>query len=274
LRRTAVPAADQSREAKNRTVYVITIGFEFGTVDLGSGTFLPIGPELPPDVGVGLVPGPGTSLLTLGFSGNLVAINPRTGNTTVVGATGLADCLTPDSPCGPNSANALGYADGHVYATDFANNLYSVDLRTGAAKLIGPTGMPGITFIPFTSNPDGTLNVYGESLFSARGNLYASFSTAKLDPETGAVTMVIPNTLYEINPRTGRSTMIAPIDANLTCIVNVGDTAYGFDASTGQVVTLDLTNGHSTPVSDLDPAAGVIAGATPARPAPASGRQE
>src|SRR5690349_3834641 len=39
-------------------VYVITVGFEFGAIDLGSGAFLPIGPGLPGNVGDGLIPGP------------------------------------------------------------------------------------------------------------------------------------------------------------------------------------------------------------------------
>src|SRR4051812_48796220 len=74
--------------AANLMVYAITVGFEFGAVDLRSGAFVPIGPGLPPDVGDGLIQGPGTSLLSLGFAGNLDAIDPVTGRTSVVGATG------------------------------------------------------------------------------------------------------------------------------------------------------------------------------------------
>src|SRR5450759_4654121 len=113
--------------AASLLVYAITIGFEFGAVDLRSGAFLPIGPGLPPDVGDGLVQGPGPSLLSLGFAGNLDAIDPFTGQASVVGATGLGDCSTPASPCGPNSANWIGLIDGHYYVTDFANNLYSLE---------------------------------------------------------------------------------------------------------------------------------------------------
>jgi hypothetical protein len=188
-----------------------------------------------------------------------------------VGATGLGDCSTPTSACGPNSANVIGQLDGRFYATDFANNLYSVDPATGAAKLIGPTGIPPLTAIPFSSNPDGSLNIYAESLFSFHGKLYATFATATLDPATGTVTTVIPGALYQINTRTASATLIAPTNSNLTSIVNVNDTIYAFDAAAGQVVTLDVKNGQTTPVSEVDPAAGVIAGATPARPSPAAG---
>src|SRR6516165_1181320 len=152
---TATPATP------NLMAYAINIAFEFGAVDLRGGAFLPIGPGLPPDVGDGLVQGPGTSLLSLGFEGNLVAIDPATGQTSVVGATGLGDCSTPVSPCGPNSALWIGLVDGHYYVTDFANNLYSLDPMTGATRLIGPTVMPGLTTPPFSENADGSVNVFG-----------------------------------------------------------------------------------------------------------------
>src|SRR5437763_83371 len=104
------PAPYDRPESANhsRLVYVITGSPQFGAVDLNSGTFLPIGPDLPQEVGGGLVQGPGKALLTLGFSGDLLAITPATGITSVVGHTGLDDCTTPASPCGPNSANGIG----------------------------------------------------------------------------------------------------------------------------------------------------------------------
>jgi len=158
-----------------------------------------------------------------------------------------------------------------VYVTDFVNNLYSVDQVTGAAKLIGATGIPPLTFVPLSANPDGSVNVYGESLFSARGKFYAYFTANAINFITGVERILVPGALYQLNPATGHTTLIAPTDTNLTSIVNVNDTVYGFDAFTGQVVALDLTNGQTTVVSAVDPAAGVIAGATPARPALASG---
>jgi hypothetical protein len=161
----------------------------------------------------------------------------------------------------------IGQLDDTYYATDFAQNLYSVRPRTGAAKLIGPTGIPSITFIPFSANPDGSLNVYAESLFSARGKLYANFATASLNPATGTAAPIIPGALYEINPKTGHARLVAPTDTSLTSVVNVNETIYAFNAETGEVVTLDVTNGLTAAASVLDPAAGLIGGATPARPA-------
>ncbi|MEO8050955.1 MAG: hypothetical protein ABI833_11115 [Acidobacteriota bacterium] len=253
--------------AASPMVYAITIGFEFGAVDLRSGAFLPIGAGLPPDVGDGLVPGPGKSLLSLGFTGNLYSIDPFTGQTSLVGATGLGDCSTPTSPCGPNSALWIGYVDGHYYVTDFANNLYSLDPKTAATKLIGPTGIPGLTFPPFSENPDGSVNVFGASLFSFRGKFYAYFATLSVNFATGTFTPLIPGAIYRIDPATGHATMVAPTETTLSAIVNVNDTVYAFNGFTGQEVVLDVTNGHTTVVTDVDPEAGVIAGAAPARPA-------
>jgi hypothetical protein len=246
-------------------VYVITGSSQFGAVDLHSGAFLPIGPALPPDVGGGLVPGHGKSLLTLAFSGNLVKIDPVTGTTSVVGRTGLGDCSTPASLCGPNSANVIGSLDESFYAVDFANNLYSVNPESGAARLIGLTGIPALPFIPLSTNPDGSLNVFDESLFSARGKLYANFAAAVLHPG-GPPDIVIQPALYQIDPKTGHAKWIAPTAFGLTSIVNVNETIYAFSAATPhRVVTLDVTTGQTSVVNGLDPAAGIIGGATPAR---------
>ena len=165
----------------------------------------------------------------------------------------------------------IGRLGGSFYATDFANNLYSVNPETGAATLIGPTGMPEVTFAPFSENPDGTFNVFSENFVSAHGRLYANFATVTTDFVT--VTPVIEGALYEIDPSTGQATWIGPTDPNITAMVNVNDTVYAFDVYTNQVLTLDLTTGQTTPVSDVDPAVmHLIAGATPARPSPAASR--
>ena len=208
-------------------------------------------------------------MLSLGFDGNLIAINPLTGRTSLVGGTGLGDCSTPTSPCGPNSANWIGLFEGHYYVTDFANNLYSLDPRTAATKLIGPTGIPGITFIPFSPDPDlpGSVDVFAEGLFGFRGKFYAYFSTQAVNFTTGTFTNLIPGEIYELDPATAQATPVAPADSSYSAIATVHDTIYAFDASTGQVDIVDPTSGDATPVTTLDPSAGVIAGAAPAAPA-------
>jgi hypothetical protein len=255
-------------------VYVVNSSQQFGTVDLATGAFHQIGPNTPEGES-GLVPRP-NGLLTLTFSGNLDSINPATGVTSVIGPTGLADCTSPASPCGPTSAAALGELGGTIYATDFSNNLYTVNPATGAATLIGPTGIPAFTSNPTIPNADGTFNGFDYSLFSVGGKLYTTFDVITLDFSTLAptITPVIPANLYQINPSTGRAMLIAPTALTISAVADVNGTSYAFIGATNQVVTLDLTNGKTSFVSDYDPAAGLILGASPvpasAVPEPAS----
>jgi hypothetical protein len=187
-----------------------------------------------------------------------------------VGSTGLGDCTTPSSPCGPNSANGIGRFDQDYYLTDFANNLYSVDPESGAAKLIGLTGIPAVPFSPLSVNPDGSQNVFNETLFRAGGKLYANFAAARR-PQGGPPDIVVQPAIWEINRKTGQAERIAPTELGLTSIVNVNETIYAFSVRTGQVVILDVRTGQTSAVSELDPAAGLIGGATPVRPVPAAG---
>ena len=252
-------------------VYVVTGNQQFGTVDLATGAFSQIGPDTPAGED-GLVPGPNGSLLTLTYSGNLDSINPATGIASLIGATGLADCSNfPVSPCGPTSANELAGLGGTIYATDISNNLYTVNPLTGAATLIGPTGIPAVPAIPDSTNPDGTFNAFDESLFSARGSLYATFDAIKINPSPFTVTTVISPDLYGINPITGHATLIAPTALTIGAVVGVNGTLYAFNNMAGQVATLNLANGNTTAVSNFPPDGGLLVqGASPDTPEPAS----
>ncbi|MDQ2775282.1 MAG: PEP-CTERM sorting domain-containing protein [Acidobacteriota bacterium] len=255
-------------------VYVVngppTGSAQFGTIDLGTGAFNQIGPSTP-EGSQGLVQGPNGSLLTLGFSGNLDSINPATGVSSLVGPTGLADCSAPPTPpCGPHSSNSLASAGGGIYVTDFANKLYKVNPATGAATLVGPTGIPALPFTPLTVNPDGTFDAYDEGLFGANGKLYATFDAFTVNSVTFTTgSVVIAPDLYEIDPTTGVATLIGPTGLNLGAVADVNGTFYAFNGGTSQVVSLDLSNGHTTFVSNFDPVAGIVTGAT-ATPEPAS----
>ncbi|MDQ6664415.1 MAG: PEP-CTERM sorting domain-containing protein, partial [Acidobacteriota bacterium] len=157
-----------------------------------------------------------------------------------------------------------------LYATDFQNNLYTVSPSTGHATLIGPTGVPPLTFVPLsTPNPDGSLNFYSEALFGAGGKLYATFDTGTVNFMTHVTTPVMPDHLYQIDPATGKTTLIGTTAFALDAVVDVNGTAYAFKGDTRQVVTLNLTNGATNPVSSVDPAAGLIFGASQV-PEPAS----
>lgn len=249
-------------------VYVVNSN-QFGTVDLSTGAFSQIGSDLADGV-QGLVPGPNGSVITLAFNGNLERINTSTGAVSVIGASGLADCSQPTSPCGPTSVNTLGNLAGTIFAVDFANDLYTVNPVTGVATLIGLTGIPALPFIPLspTGDADGSFNFYDENLFGAGGKLYANLDTGVFDPTTFKITQGIAPMLYQINPLTGHATLVAPVPFGLTSVVNVNGTVFAFDGATSQVVTLDVAIGITTRVSDLDPAVGIIDGATAAVPEP------
>ncbi|HTF42359.1 MAG TPA: PEP-CTERM sorting domain-containing protein [Terriglobales bacterium] len=241
-------------------VSVITSSLQLGQMDLATGSFSPVG-SIPSAIQF-LIPGPTGSLLTMSFDGNLSSVNPATGVISVIGPTGFSDCSTPLSPtCGPNSQLSFGAAGGAFYATDFSNNLYTVDPATGHATLIGATGIPGIPFIPLSTNPDGSLNIYDENLFSIGENLYANFDAASLDFSTFTFTIAISPSLYSIDVGTGRATEIASTDFGLSTILSLNGAVYGFSGLTNQVVTLDLNNGSTSFVSDIDPSAGLVLGA-------------
>ena len=251
-------------------VYVIGDSGQFGTVNLSSGTFTAIGPGLPVGTG-GLAPGPGGSLLSLGFNGNLNAINRSTGALSVVGATGLGDCSLPTSPCGSNSPNILGNLGSKLYATDLANNFYSVNATNGAATLIGASGIPALPHIPHSpvaGDPDGSFYIYDESLFSYGGKLYANFDFGSFDPVTFSPTPLIDARLYQIDTSTGVATDIGPTTFGLGSITDVAGTLYAFDLHSSSDVTLNLADGSTHYVSDTDPAAGLVGGSTDASPVP------
>jgi hypothetical protein len=250
--------------------YVVNISQQFGTVDLATGAFQQIGPNTP-EGNDGLVAGPNGSLLTLSFASNLYSINPATGATTLVGPTGLDDCTTPASSCGPASNLMLGGLDGNIYATDFQNSLYSVNPLSGAATLIGPTGIPAIPFIPGSLNPDGTLNFYDQAIFGAGGKLYATFDAWVFDPGSfSVVNIAVAPALYKIDPSIGLATLVGPTDLAIGAVAGVNGTYYAFNNLTSQVASLNLANGNTSFVSNYDPAAGPIFGAVAAVPEPAS----
>jgi hypothetical protein len=62
---------------------------------------------------------------------------------------------------------------------------------------------------------------------------------------------------------TGHASKIAATELGLNAITNVGGTIYASNAGTNQIVTLNLSNGATTFVSNIAPSAGVIGGMAP-----------
>ena len=254
-------------------VYAVTGNQQFGTFDINTGAFNPIGPGTP-EPESGLVPGPNGTLLTLTASGNLDAINPATGQVVSSLPTGLGNCSAPvPGQCGPSSANTIAEVAGVVYATDYSNNLYRINPTTGAKTLIGSTGVPPVSpLVPGSTNTDGSINFFGEALVGANGKLYATFFTGTLDPTTFAPSPAMPDHLYQIDPATGATINLdptTPTTFSLDTIVNVNGTYYTFADAFGDIDTINLANGVTTTVGSFDPGStGLILGAT-ATPEPA-----
>lgn len=256
-------------------VYVVTASQQFGTVNLANGHFQPVG-DGTPDGLANLVWWHGSllSLATTGAdAGDLVKINPATGEEIVIGQTGLGF-----------NAFDLAKVRGKLYLTDFSNNLYSVDPESGVATPISATGMPPDPTIPFTSNSDGTFNLCDEGLYAIAGKLYAVFDSYAIDPTqtppTRAHEFVSPR-VYEVDPYTGATRIVANTDWQLSAIVEVDGRAYafravidGFDVNFNfpivhaEVVTLNLKTGQTNKVATIDPNLGLgpIFGAAPVGP--------
>ena len=252
-------------------VYVVTLSQQFGTIDLANGKFQPIGNGTPDGL-ANLVWWHGSlrTLTTFPTPGSLAKINPATGEETVVGATGL-------------SFNAFDLAEvrGKLYLTDFSNNLYSVDPLTGIATTDVNTGLPPDPNIPFTFNDDGTFNLCDEGLYGIAGKLYATFDSYAIDPTQTPPTIVhkyVSPRVYEVDPFTGATTIIAKTDWQLSAIVEADGKVYAFKAvidgfdwsidlpiSHAELVTLDLNTGKTKKVADIDPSLGPIFGAVPVR---------
>jgi hypothetical protein len=252
--------------AMGSEVYIVSAGLTgdgiFGTVDLGTGAFHQIGPG-EPDGYFGLASGPNGSLLSLTYTANLDSINPATGVPTRVGPTGLGSCLVPDPSCGPTTAFAMGSANGTIYATDIANDLYTINPLTGAATLLSKTtGIPESPFVLGSQNADGTFNFADEAIWGAGGKLYLTYDAFIFDPVTGtAVKTVVAPALYEIDTSTGHAISIGSTELGIGGAVTLNGTTYVFNDPLGEIETLDLTSGKTVVVGSFDPAAGVIQGA-------------
>ena len=182
--------------------YVVTTGGQFGTLDLRSGTYAPIGTT----GGVAfedLSRLPGTPLYGLDAAGNLRLVNTATGASTVVGNAGagiaglkfrpdgtllafsqstlyaLSPATAAATPIGPFGRTFTdvdaGFSPAGQMYLEGDSSLYTVDTTTGATRLVGPT--TGFS-IASTAFEDGTL--YG---FQFNGAAIVS-----IDTTTGAGT--------------------------------------------------------------------------------------
>src|SRR5271166_5992601 len=206
----------------------------FGTVDLATGAFAQTSTLSFVPSGLGEV---GSNLYTSTFTGTAFGqVNPATGAVTQISNTGL----------GGGEYLALGSARNTLYGLDGSFNLYSIDHATGAATLIGPTGL--------SPSPAYQLST-GSSV------LYFSSS----------------NQLYILNTLTGAATDIGPdllSGAGFDGLVGENGVLYGGYSPTSIVptsfYTIDVATGAATFLATQNAAVGVVYGLAPIVPEPST----
>jgi hypothetical protein len=210
------------------TVYVAGSNGDFGTIDLNSGTFTPIGTLGPLNGGASAIFGMGFIGSTLyGLDNNINGASLYTINTTNA-ATTLVGPARDASGQGYNAVGATtenGTIYGLTFATSGNNLLYTVNKNTAQVKVIGVVSLTGAT-----GSPDGLM------AFNSSGTLF----TDEIGGSEGDL-------LYSVNPNTAAATFIGPFGFGLQIFAGVfsNGTLYGFDFF-GNIYTINTTNGALT----------------------------
>jgi len=107
-------------------------------------------------------------------------------------------CPQPTNLIGPMNADiyAMGFVPGGgLYGVDTSGSLYSIDITTGFATLIGPTGISGVGDITYDSQT-------GELIVTVIGPPWNGVKTYQSMQYLG------PGSIYEINWHTGQATLL------------------------------------------------------------------
>jgi hypothetical protein len=218
------------------TVYVTNFIGQFGTMDLATGAFNPIGPGLANSIdGLGGQPG-GPFYGVDSATGHLIKVNAD-GSSVDVGDTGTG------SQIGPSGVSINGsLTTGALYALDFSNNLLAIDPNTAATISVAHLG----AIAP-------SEQIYIGNLFtSLAGNATDLFFTMEIP--TGPLQLA--PTLYDINTLTFAVSSV-PITGTSNLIGSgwIHGALYGFTGD-GNIVTINTQTGAATVVAQYD--AGVI----------------
>jgi len=244
LSATFSTASSAEREEPNSLAYAIAFnplapqsGTQFGFLDIGTGTFQLIA-DLP-NGAQGIARDNGT-IFAVDNSNNLIRISPD-GKAAVVGPTGI----TTPGPKGDTRVDVFAsLKTGDLFLMDYSNNLYSVDRKTGAATLIGPTGIPAIVSPHLSS--------------SLAGDCHSLFFTLAERDEAG--NLILPPSLYRIDPRNAAATFMGPTARAVAGSGFINGTLYGFSVDLRlfgineppHVFSIDTTTGAATRVTDLN----------------------
>jgi len=226
--------------------YVTTSAGQFGTVDLNNGDVSIISPL--PSTPAGIATGANGLLYAAetgleGAPNELITINSANGTTTPVG------------PIGVTLTAFAGLTNGALFGLDSSNNLYSLNPLTGAATLVGSTG----------------IQPYNDS-FGFTDGLAGSATTLFFTLQLGTPNPTLAPSLFSIDPTTGASTLVG--QTGVTDIAGLGfdqNTLYGFTSpffsgtTVPSIYTIDTSTAAATFDAQLNPNNGIgFFGATPA----------
>jgi hypothetical protein len=233
--------------------YVQTDQQQFGIVDLGTGAYSHRGNTAEVLVGLGIQNG---TIYGVDALDRLVTIDPQTAATTVIGPTGIPGA----DPNGNVGAVPVftSLTTGGLFGFDWSNNLYSINSATGMASFVGATGIPART------GPFGSVAAAGDSTA-----LYYIIEEIT-DPVTR--TVVIPGSVYRIDPATGEAVLLPQGIPELP-FPGAGfadGSLYLFRATLGgllppaEIWRVDPSSGALISVINQDPALGDVFGAVQA----------
>ncbi len=193
----------------------------FGTLDLATGVLTQTGNTGITPAGLAKI---GSTLFTASTTTGLYTVKTLTGNLTQISNLGLNG----------NDYNVLGSTLTGLYALDDSFNLYSINPTTGAATLLGPTGVA-------TGLASGSI---GFSLSTGSSTLYFEDDFD----------------LYSLNTTTGKGTLIGQSGASgigFNSLVSENGTLYGVESSNtlpyNTLYTINTSTGVGTLGSTLNP---------------------
>jgi Repeat of unknown function (DUF6923) len=160
--------------------------------------------------------------------GDLVTIDPLTGVATLVGSLGLDDL----SDEGPTLADiAFDPTTGVLYGwrARRSGDLYTVDLETGAATLVGESGLSNTNGQGLTFGPGGKLYYAGEG---TQGLLRT------IDKNTG-----LPNGSVQLTGYAGNE--------NIPALAFDGQTIFGVAGTGGDLITINPVTGVITTIGPI-----------------------
>jgi hypothetical protein len=183
------------------------------------------------------------------------------------------DSLTSGGPRVPVSSGARVSQDGSAVIgysvdSDATDHLWSIDLNTGVATMIGLTGFADIESLSFTGAgvlygvDDATDRLVTCSITtgacSAVGPLGVIFTdTGLASSNNGRLWMSTdepgpPFNLYRLNPSTGAATLIGPQGQEVTGLAFRGGVLYGLGGDyNDNLVTVNRSTGAATSVGPL-----------------------